>query len=345
MILGKTLYGRNNELVLAKGTPLSRFLIDGVKRLGYSGIYIDDDLSKDIEISQVISENVRLETVKGIKKTFLTAERGKITAETKKSIVAQIDSIVSELLENRNLMVNMIDLKCFDNYTYAHSVNVAVLSLIIGISMGMKKDILTKLGLGAIMHDIGKVFVNKNIINKPGKLTNEEYEEMKTHSLSGYRYVREKFKLPSGSYDVILDHHEKFDGSGYPHAKAGTDISLFGRIAAIADVYDALTSERPYRAALNPSESVEYIMGNCGTCFDADLVRMFVKKVAPYPVGTTIKLSNGCTGLVVENYETHCLRPRVRIFKEGEQTVPPYEINLKDDYGYLNVTIEGILSE
>jgi HD-GYP domain-containing protein (c-di-GMP phosphodiesterase class II) len=148
MILGKTLYGRNNELVLAKGTSLSRFLIDGVKRLGYSGIYVDDDLSKDIEISQVISENVRLETVKGIKKTFLTAERGKITAETKKSIVAQIDSIVSELLENRNLMVNMIDLKCFDNYTYAHSVNVAVLSLIIGISMGMKKDILTKLDSG-----------------------------------------------------------------------------------------------------------------------------------------------------------------------------------------------------
>ena len=345
MSLGRTLYGRNNELVLSRGIELTSFFIEGIIRLGYSGVYIDDDLSKDIEIINVISENVRQETMNGIKKVFMKAERGQDFSNLKNDISFQMNSIVDELLENRNLMVNMIDLKCFDNYTYAHSVNVAVLSVIIGISMGLKKELLFRLGLGAIMHDIGKVFVDKNIINKPGKLTNDEYELVKTHPIAGYRYIREKFMLPSTSYDVIIDHHEKYDGTGYPHSKVGNRISLFGRIAAIADVYDALTSKRPYRAALNPSESIEHIMGNCGVSFDTEIVQIFIRKVAPYPVGATVRLSNGFTGLITENHETHCLRPRIRVFKDGELAVTPYEIDLKNDFSYLNVTIEGITNE
>ncbi len=345
MLLGKTLYGRNNELVLARGVELTPYIIDGIIRLGYSGIYVDDDISKDIEIISVINENVRLETIKGMRKLFIKAESGADFSELKISISSQINSIIDELLKNRNMMVNMIDLKCFDNYTYAHSVNVAILSIIIGISMGLNKDQLFRLGLGAIMHDIGKVFVDRRIINKPGKLTNDEYEVIKTHPTIGYNYVREKFELPSNSYDVIIDHHEKFDGTGYPNSKMGKSISLFGRIAAIADVYDALTSERPYRPALNPSESIEHIMGNSGVSFDAEIVKIFIRKVAPYPVGSTVRLSNGFIGLVMENYESHCLRPKIRVIRDGESSVTPYEINLKDDFKYLNDTIDGIVDE
>ncbi len=206
------------------------------------------------------------------------------------------------------MLVNMIDLKVFDDYTYSHSVNVAVLSIIIGVTMGLGRKELTKLGLGALLHDIGKVFIDKDIVNKPGKLTDEEFSSMKMHSKLGYDYVRDRFQLPVKSYVAVLDHHERYDGSGYPNSKKGDEISDFGKMIALADVYDALTSERPYRKALPPSEAMEYIMGNSQVHFDPELVKVFSRKVAPYPVGTLVKLSNGMTGLVVENYEAFCLR-------------------------------------
>lgn len=345
MKLGKTLYGKNNELQLTEGRILSSILIEGIKRLGYCGIYIDDDISQDIDIVNVISDKLRNETAKGLKKLYLQAASGRSSAALQGELSNKIENIVDELLENKNVMVNMVDLKSFDNYTYAHSVNVAVLSVIIGITLGLKRNTLSKLGLGAILHDIGKVFINKGILNKPGKLTEKEFAEIKAHSFLGYKYIREKFRIPSDSYDAILEHHERYDGTGYPDSKTGDDITVFGRIVAIADVYDALTSQRPYRSAMNPSDSLEYIMGNSGSAFDSDLVEVFVRKIAPYPIGTTVALSNGYEGIVVENYESVSLRPKIRVFKKFGREVPPFEINLKDDYSYLNVTITGVITE
>ena len=127
---------------------------------------------------------------------------------------------MDELLENKDVMVNMIDLKNFDNYTYAHSVNVAVLSIIIGIALDLNRNTLIKLGLGAILHDIGKVFINKGILNKPGKLTEVEFSKIKKHSMLGYKYIRDRFKLPTISHGAILEHHERYDGTGYPPTNA-----------------------------------------------------------------------------------------------------------------------------
>lgn len=345
MTVGKTIYGKNSERMLVVGTVLDNHIIYGLSRLKYSGIYIEDDISRDIEIVNVISEDLRLEATKGMKRIFIIAENSNFSAVRTSDISKQIESIIDELLSNKNLMVNMIDLKCFDNYTYAHSVNVAVLSIIIGITMGMRKNALSRLGLGAIMHDIGKVFINKGIINKPGKLTDDEFDQIKTHPLVGYEYVKNKLQLPTSCHMAIIDHHEKYDGTGYPNSKAGNEISVFGRIISVADVYDALTSERPYRGAIAPSESMEYIMGNTGSAFDPDIVKIFCRKIAPYPVGTTVTLSNGYLGLVMENYEACCLRPKIRVINDGSEDITPFEIDLKDDYNYLNVTIGNIVNE
>ena len=343
--LGKTLYGKNNELLLSEGKALSKTLIGSIKRLGYCGVYIEDDISRDIEIVNVISDKLRNETIKGIKRLYLQTSSGKPTVESKQELHDNIEKIVDELLENKDVMVNMIDLKNFDNYTYAHSVNVAVLSIIIGIALDLNRNTLIKLGLGAILHDIGKIFINKGILNKPGKLTEVEFSKIKKHSMLGYKYIRDRFKLPTISHGAILEHHERYDGTGYPANKCGEDITFFGRIVAIADVYDALTSRRPYRKAMNPADSLEYIMGNSGTAFDSDLVEVFVHKIAPYPVGTTVVLSNGYIGIVLENYELLSLRPKIRVFKIGNKEVTPFEINLKDDYSYLNVTILDVINE
>ncbi len=344
MKIGQTLYGRNEERLLVVGTMLTNKYIKSISSLGISGLYIDDEVSKDIEIQNVISEELRSETMKGVKSLFVCVEKNTCGVNLD-DISNQVENIVEELIHQKHMLVNMIDLKVFDDYTYSHSVNVAVLSIIIGVTMGISRKELTKLGLGALLHDIGKVFIDKDIVNKPGKLTDEEFTSMKMHSKLGYDYVRDRFQLPVKSYVAVLDHHERYDGSGYPNNKKGDEISDFGKMIALADVYDALTSERPYRKALPPSEAMEYIMGNSQVHFDPELVKVFSRKVAPYPVGTLVRLSNGMTGLVVENYEAFCLRPRVRIIRENGKPVKLYEINLKDDMQYMNVTIEGIDNE
>lgn len=345
MQVAKTLYGINSEKLLAEGIILNEKYIEGIRRLSFPGIYINDDLSRDIEIINTISDELRIETMNGVKKIFVEAKEHKDPKERTEDITKQVDSIVEELLTNKSMMVNMIDLKCFDNYTYLHSVNVAVLSIVTGISMNLDRVSLTRIGLSAILHDIGKIFINKKIVNKPNVLTNEEFEEMKKHSLLGYNYAKEKFKLPNTSYNGIIDHHEKFNGTGYPAGKSGADISLYGRIITVADIYDALTSERPYRKAMSPSEAMEYIMGNSASMFDPQISGTFIRKVAPYPIGTTVRLSNGCTAIILENFEYFCLRPRVRVYRINGQDVDPFELNLKDDFSLLNVVVEDVASE
>jgi HD-GYP domain-containing protein (c-di-GMP phosphodiesterase class II) len=344
MQVARTLYGKNNEKLLAAGITLNEHLISSVQKLKYAGLYIDDDYSRDIEIISTISDDLRVESVNNIKKVFLEAESNLQKVKTE-NVKKQVDVIVDELLDNKHMMINMIDLKCFDNYTYSHSVNVAVLSLVIGIALGLDRKTLSRLGLGAILHDIGKVFINKDILNKPDILTDDEFKEMKKHSQLGYIYAKEKFKLPNTSYMGIIDHHEKYNGSGYPNAKTGKGISMFGRIITVADIYDALSSERPYRKAMSPSESMEYILGNSGSIFDPQLIEVFISKVAPYPIGTTVRLSNGYTAIVLENYPQYSLRPRIRVIKIDGREVVPFELDLMTDHSLLNIVIEGFVEE
>ena len=330
---------------MSSGSSLNSKYIESIQRLKYPGIYIDDDVSADVEIMSTISDELRIETANGIKKIFMEP-RSRVDPNTRTTgIRNQVESIIDELITNRNMMVNMIDLKCFDNYTYLHSVNVAVLSIVLGLAMNLERSALSRLGMSAVLHDIGKIFIDKKIVNKPAVLTDAEFAEMKKHSQLGFDYAKEKFKLPPASYTGIIDHHEKYNGTGYPSGKKGRMISLFGRIITLADVYDALTSERPYRPAMSPSEAIEYIMGNSEAFFDPQIVAMFIRKIAPYPVGTTVKLSNGFTAIVLENYESVCLRPRVRVIRVGNQDVTPFDLNLKTDFSLLNIVIEGIVNE
>lgn len=343
MLLGDNLYGIKGELMLSRGVVLSPQYISAITRLDFNGLYVEDDLSMDIQIINVINEKVRAKTVKGIKDMFIHTGKGNTKSKSDfKSAKRQVDLIVDDILNTKNLMINMVDMKVFDDYTYYHSVSVAVLSIVIGVALGLPKKDLCDLGFGALLHDIGKVFVNKEILNKEGKLTEEEFNAIKTHPLNGYEYMKKESEMPTSSYNCILNHHEKYSGGGYPNNIKGEAIPLFGRIIALADVYDALTSDRPYRKALLPSEAMEYIMGSTGVLFDPKLVSVFVKKIAPFPIGTLVKLSNNKTGIVLENYEDFCMRPKVRVFMEQDERVTPYELRLADR-DVLNITIVEVM--
>jgi HD-GYP domain len=343
MIVGKKLIGKNGELLLNTGAIIRYAYIEKIKELGYGGLYVDDDISKDIQIIEVISDDLRFKAIKTIKEAFVGLEKGFESLNTSLEKIGNIvGNIVDGVLDNKDTMVNMLDLKTFDDYTYMHSTNVAVLSLILGVNLNFNKTDLHKLGLSAMLHDIGKVFMPKEILNKPDKLTDEEFRTIQAHTGKGYEYLKTNYDFPIASYLGVLQHHEKYDGTGYPIKLGGDQIHLYGRIISVTDVYDALTSNRPYRKAMLPSEAIEYIMANGGNHFDPSIVEHFTKKIAPYPVGMFVRLSNNTSGIVMENYNDSSMRPKVKITRHSNNDVEPYIINLRNDIKTLNITIVGI---
>jgi len=338
MMLGKSLYNENNHMLLKEGNIIKEDYIIKIYGLGYPGLYIMDEESEGIEIKEVISFDLRIDAVKKLKQVFIASEAGDIEkiGEKINAISALIEKVVDKIIFNKDVMINMVDLKTYSNYTYYHSVNVSVIAIAIGIGLGFERDKLYKLGMAAILHDIGKQFIPIKILDKPGPLTPDEFLEIKTHPKLGYEYIKGNCDIPASVYIGILQHHEKFDGSGYPHEKRGKDISIFGRILCIADVYDALISKRPYHQPNLPSDAVEYIMSLSGIMFDPVIVEVFLRKVAVYPVGCCVELSNGQKCLVVENFEDANLRPRVKCIDKGSEGI---YINLKEDSDARNLTI------
>lgn len=341
MVLGKPLYGTERKLLLKSHTRLTERSIRFIKNLDIPGIYISDEVSQDIDVKGLISDELRLATLKKVERIF-SSTQGK--APQASLIIEQVDNIIDELFKNKNVLLDIYDFKMFDNYTYAHSVNVAILALTLGISLGLPKPKLSELGFAALIHDIGKMLIDQDIINKTITLTELEYKEIMRHPALGCEYAKETFDISPDIFDAILDHHEKYGGGGYPSNKCGEEISLYGRIIALADVYDTISSDRPHRKALSPSESIEYIMGNAGSHFDPMLAGLFIRKIAPYPVGTTVKLSNGLIGIVVKNHESLSMRPVIRIIKVYNQDVQPFEVDLGHDRRWLNVTVIGFAS-
>jgi HD-GYP domain len=342
MILARNLYGRDQSLLLGNGQPLKASYIEKIRRLGYSGVFIKDSISDDIVIESMISDQLKISAVTAVKDVFIAScgeGSGLDAMEKTKEIV---EDLINEILYNRNLMVNMIDLKVFDDYTFYHSVNVAVLSILMGVSIFMQHAALYSLGLGALLHDIGKIFISKDILSKDGPLDDEEMGIIRQHPSLGYEYLVNHYDIPAKAYLGALHHQERYDGSGYPLALKGEHISQIGRIIAIADVYDALTSDRPYRKALLPSSAMEYIMGGSGTMFDPHFVSEFTRKVAAYPLGTIVLLSDGSRGIVIRNYEDCCTRPCVRIVSAGDEVGESEYVDLRDDYATTRLTIVGI---
>lgn len=340
MYLGKSLYGKGGELLLRQGRIIHNSYINKIMSLGIRGIYIIDRISEDIEIKNIVSDDVRIDAVRSVKDVFDKAEAPDAGIGSLEKTKTLVDNIVDEVFENHSLMVNMIDLKIFDEYTFYHCVNVAVMAITVGTQLNLNHKDLCELGLAAMLHDLGKVFISKEIIAKPGRLSESEYASVKRHSVLGYDYLHKNYAMPDNSMIGVLQHHEKYDGSGYPNGISGEDISLFSRIIMTADIYDALTSDRPYRKALAPSEAMEYLMGGCGSFFDPAIVKAFTQKVAAYPIGTCVKLSNGQIGIVTQNFSNCMLRPMVRII--GSSLANPEYINLMEDPSARNIVITGI---
>ncbi|HHU76116.1 MAG TPA: HD-GYP domain-containing protein [Firmicutes bacterium] len=349
MKIARPIYDSSGNLLLNSGIVLKREYIARLQSMLIPSVYIEDKLIPDIAIEDVIQEETRQEAMNLLKATQNAVNNGHSEKDAheaffvaSKELYNVLDDIIQQLLGNPDLIVNLTDIRTADNDTFAHSVNVAVLALISALAMGFTRSDLKKLGMGAFLHDLGKIKIPPSILNKQEPLLPEEFSIIKKHPRDGYELVKSQYLIEPSSCAVVLQHHERINGKGYPRNLKGEEIHTLTKICSIADVYDALTAERPYRSALLPHEALE-IMGNNEDEFDLTFLQSFLRHVAAYPVGTVVGLSSDEIGIVTKNFAGYSSRPRVRVFWTKDlQKVEPYEVNLMER---LNVVIDKVFRE
>lgn len=336
-VLAKTIYNVKGNVLLRSGTTLTSSLLEKIKVADINTIYIDDGYSNE-EIHDVVKPELRAKAVKTLKDTFQSIENDvKKTLSVSKDFNKRLknrvmdkyldkfksiaDSIIDDILKSHHLMINIIDIKHIGEYQYEHAINVAILSLVIGMEMRMSRHELFTLFTGAVLHDIGKVFIDQNVLEAGDNRTPEQEEIYETHPLEGYEYLKENKGFAATAKIVIAQHHEHYDGSGYPYGTHDEAIHRNARIVAICNTYDKMTSDGPNSPALPPNEAIEYIMGCAGSKFDFDIVNIFCKKVNPYPVGTLVDLSNRKTAVVVETNVDLPLRPIVQVLQVVDKAI------------------------
>ena len=226
-----------------------------------------------------------------------------------------VEEIASSVMRNPGALIGLVRLKTADDYTYMHSVAVCALMIALSRMLGLDDKQTREAGLAGLLHDIGKMAVSGEILNKPGKLTDEEFVAVKEHPAEGYKMLLEATGIGEIALDVCLHHHEKMDGTGYPKGLSGDQISLYAKMGAVCDVYDAITSNRPYKQGWCPAESLKKMSEWSKGHFDPAVFQAFVKSIGIYPVGTLVRLQSGRLGVVVEQQTGKSLMlPKVRVF-------------------------------
>ncbi len=236
-----------------------------------------------------------------------------------------VESISDSVGRHPSALISLARLKNADEYTYMHSVAVCALMIALSRQLGMDDAQVRDAGAAGLLHDLGKMGVPDDVLNKPGKLTDIEFTVIKKHPELGAEFLRDGGQVNPVTLDVVLHHHEKVDGTGYPHGLKGDEISLFARMGAVCDVYDAITSDRPYKKGWGPAESIRKMAEWSKGHFDEAVFQAFVKSIGIYPTGSLVRLQSGRLGVVLEQNDNSLLTPTVKVFfsaKSKSQLMP-----------------------
>ena len=346
MIIGRTVWNEAGLPLLQKNVVVSDTIISRLKQLNLQYIYVEDALSNGIEIEETIPLEVRKKAVMQITESFqqLKGLNGKSAAfvlEKKlKSMGQLVDKLLGSLLACEDTLTVLTDVFLYDKYIYQHSFQVTLYSLAIAKEMGYVGEDLKTIGMGALLHDVGKMVIPSEFLYKPERLTYEEYEIVKQHTRYGFDILRNIHSLSLLVAHCAFQHHERLDGSGYPRGLVNYEIHPYAKIIGVADVFDAVTSNRIYRKKLLPSQGIEIIEAGSGTMFDVRVVDALKKIVVHYPNGSIILLSDGRRGVVVSQSSENSVRPTLRIFEENNCIITPtYLLNLSTE---LHVKIEKV---
>ncbi len=351
MIIDQSIIDRAGRVLIAKKSVLDDYAIEALKKMGVPGIYVREgeenarDMVNNAPLSMAmqdkfekaykkdlakvkLSESVRKRVEEGIKYLYQDVNSPDFTDATK----TVTNDLMRAIDDNDAVAVDISALKVSDEYTFKHSVDVATMSMIVAKRYGFDEKQVYEIGISGLLHDIGKSKIPDEVLNKAGKLTDEEFAVMKKHSVFGYHILTDKDDLSGDIRLGVLQHHEKLNGKGYPLGIEMPRISPFARIISVVDIYDALVTERPYKKAFSPRDAVEMIMSMTSE-LDVDVMRCFMESVILYPVGTDVELSNGENARVVENSPFTVLRPKVL----GLTTGKVYD--LANDLGCANIII------
>ncbi|MBO5246407.1 MAG: HD-GYP domain-containing protein [Eubacterium sp.] len=316
---------RLGRILIARGATLDDYIIEAMIRMGIMSVYIQEgtDDSDDEPVSPAAQKNIeRLRTEDRAKVNLSASVRKRVAegiqfvynnpddpalVETTSSIA---DSLLSAIQENDAMAIDISALKTSDEYTFKHSVDVATISMIVAKKMGMTEEEIHEIGITGLLHDVGKTKIPNHILNKPGRLNDDEFQIMQQHSVYGYRIIQNNTELSDDIKLGVLQHHEKIDGKGYPMSVPGNKINPYAKVLAVADIYDALVTERPYKSAFSQREAVEMIMSMTQE-LDLYAMESFLQSMILYPVDTIVELSNGEKARVVQNSPHYILRPTV----------------------------------
>lgn len=342
--VAKPIFQENGNVLLGDGVELNDRYIDRLRNLGIDFLFIEDGLTEDIIPEDTIRDETRKQAVDTIYKTMNSfkdqnVSKGRtIAPDMGRNFRAVFGQIMQDLSSRPNMLVNLTSIHAMDGYLFQHSFNVAVLAGIMGIAKGFNRNQLEELGIGALLFDIGMTKVPQKLLSHTGALSAEERTTVQSHAKDGFDILRKYHDISIVSAHCALQHHERFNGSGYPRGLKENEIHLYGQIVGLADTFDALTSPRPYRKRYTASEAIEFLFAAGGTYFDHELIKLFCRHISIYPVATSLLLSTGQVGVVSENNELAVHRPRLRIIMEPDGTMPasPYEIELKDE---LHITV------
>ncbi len=326
MKLGRRIIAKKVACMLQKGVVLSEINIERLKTNGYLGAYIIDSISEDIEIGETVNEKTIEEGITAVS----NADIG--------SIIEVSKEMVNDISKLDRISVDMLDLRSFDDYTYHHSVNVAVYSVAVAAKMELPEEKIQEIAVAALCHDLGKTKIDPEIINKKGRLDDEEFEEIRRHPQYSYDMLYDNHLVSAAVRQAVICHHENENGSGYPGNREGDDIPLTAKIIHAVDVYDALTSRRSYKEPYAPVDALEYIIGGEGILFDKDVVEVMLKVIPAYPPGMDVILSNGQRA-VVSAHTKMAMRPQVRIYDTGKDV----DLSTDPDYSSVFISASGIL--
>lgn len=266
-------------------------------------------------------------------RTLITDVRGGHTVDMV-AVKEVVTACADQITRNADAMLLLSSIRDKDEYTSRHSINVGILSMLLGHRLGMPKTRLEQLGMGGLLHDVGKIRAPEEVLNKPGRLTQEEFQIIKMHAAQGRDILISSQGASSSVINVAYSHHERMDGSGYPCGLKEDELDLFTRIAGVADTFDAVTSDRVYSNRRTTIEAIKILQSSSGDLYDSELVSTFLRALGLYPPGSIIQLTDGRIGVVIRTNPKNEFRPLVLVFKNAKhRTVPPHYVDLADFSG------------
>lgn len=327
-VLAKDIFSKDGKVLLKLGTLISDEIITIFKSLGISFVYIEDTNLDDINDDKIFHE-LKQNSFEKLPVIFNSLTGGD-TSSIKNTM--DVFYMLFDYIISKDGIVNnsLFDVKTYDNYTYVHCIDTAIMSIFLGTALNLDKHSLRELGIASLLHDIGKIKIPNDIINKKTPLTNEEFDEIKKHTIYGKEILSNYSIISENILKGIAEHHERVDGKGYPYGLCENEISYIAKIVSLCDVFTAVSAQRSYRDKFNPKEAYELITSSCNANFDAEIVNVFMQTFSVYPLGCCVKLSNNIEGYVVKQNKNFPYKPVIRILYNNtiETPIQPYEINL-----------------